>query len=117
MMIAGLAAALLAVASVPLPVAQETWVTDGDYPPSALRAEAQGVTAYRLGVDASGFPTGCDVLQTAGFAALDDRTCVLLMRRARFQPATDRRGRAVAGSFSGRLAWKIHDDGPPPKSN
>ena len=44
---------------------------------------------------------------------LDEATCRLIMLRSRFNPATDRRGRAVVGTYSNRVRWVI----PKEKSN
>lgn len=83
------------------------WVTTNDYPSRALREEQEGVTTVRLSVDAEGKVTGCTVTGSSGSSLLDDATCKNMQRRARFNPATDGQGRAVAGSYSQSVRWEI----------
>lgn len=92
------------------------WVNSGDYPPSALRAEVGGTTAFLLRVDPLGKVSRCDVTGTSGTPLLDATTCALITERALFVPATDRKGRPVAGTYSSRVRWVIPDrpDRPEP---
>lgn len=89
---------------------ENNWVTNDDYPPSAAREEAQGTTATRLGVGPDGRVTSCEVTSSSGNAALDQAACRNLTRRARFEPALDRDGNPVAGSFSRRVRWVLPED-------
>jgi protein TonB len=84
-----------------------SWASPDDYPARALREERQGTTGFRVAYDASGKPTGCDVTSSSGHADLDDLTCKLIMRRARFTPGKDRAGNPTAGSYSSRVKWQI----------
>ena len=86
---------------------ESSWVTTDDYPSSALREEAQGVTAVRLGVGPDGRVTSCDVTSSSGNASLDQAACRNLQRRARFEPALDREGNPTSGSFTKRVRWQI----------
>jgi len=83
------------------------YFTEDDYPASALRADEQGTTAFRLDVSPEGRVTGCTVTASSGSAALDSATCRILRARARYRPATDAGGRPVAGSHSGRARWVL----------
>jgi len=85
------------------------WVTANDYPTSDIRAGNEGKVTFRLAVDASGKPTGCDIVQGSGHRGLDAATCARLMQRARFEPARDGAGERVAGSYSGTVVWVIPD--------
>lgn len=85
------------------------WVTNDDYPSRAAREERQGTTGFRLSVDASGRVTGCDITSSSGSPDLDSTACSLLMRRAKFAPAT-RDGEPVAGSWSSRFRWVLQDE-------
>jgi len=93
----------------PRPIDPASWITASDYPKPALRLGAEGAVGYRIDVDATGKPVGCLVTQSGG-PALDQPTCDLLMRRGHFTPAADASGKAVAGSYGGRIRWKL-----PPK--
>lgn len=86
------------------------WVTNDDYPASALRNEEQGRTAFRLAIGADGQPTSCTVTASSGARALDDAACRLLMRRARFTAARDADGAAVAGTYANSFLWQIPED-------
>jgi protein TonB len=86
------------------------WVTNDDYPDSALRNEEQGRTAFRLAIGADGRPTSCTVTASSGARALDDAACRLLMRRARFTAAKDADGAAVAGTYANSFLWQIPAD-------
>lgn len=83
------------------------WFNADDYPSAALRDGVAGVVAIRVGVDAAGKVTSCTVTQSSGSAALDEATCKLYPRRARFTPALDAGGTAIPASFSDRVSWQI----------
>lgn len=78
-----------------------------DYPEAALRQHVEGTTAFRIEIDAEGAITKCSITGSSGDASLDAATCSILVSRARYQPARDARGRAVAGSDSGRVTWRL----------
>jgi protein TonB len=83
------------------------WFTEDDYPASALREEVQGTVGFRLTIDAAGNPTACAITATSGSDALDQATCSLLLTRARFNPALDRKGKPIASSWSNRFKWVL----------
>jgi protein TonB len=82
--------------------------TDDDYPARALRGEEQGRVAYRLEIGADGRVGACTIRRSSGSAALDERTCQLVQRRARFTPARDDRGNAVPDAREGEVLWQLH---------
>lgn len=84
-----------------------SWVTNDDYPPSAQRDGVEGVTGFSLAVGPDGRASGCSITASSGSSLLDDTACRLLMRRARFNPAKDVSGTAIASSYSGRFRWQI----------
>ena len=81
-----------------------------DYPPSAIRAQEEGTVAYHLTVGADGHVTNCAVTQSSGHADLDDTSCRLLTRRARFNPGKDSSGASVGGVYDGRFRWQLPKD-------
>ena len=97
----------LARAARPLGAA---WASAADYPTTDLRLGHQGTTAYLLAVSASGGVTDCTVAKSSGWPDLDAVTCRLARQRARFSPALDDGGNAVAGSYSGSVTWRIPVD-------
>jgi periplasmic protein TonB len=120
---AGLAAAMaaamaaapapaLAAPSKPSPIGQAAWFGADDYPAPALVAGEQGDVSFRLDVDPAGAIAGCTVTRSSGSALLDRTTCDLLRARARFEPARNRRGRAIASTWSSHIRWRMPDDQP-----
>jgi protein TonB len=89
---------------------QSSWLSDEDYPASALRESAQGSTGYKLDVGPDGRVTNCTVTSSSGNADLDGQTCKLLPRRARFTPAKDTAGNGMPQSFTGRITWRVPRD-------
>jgi len=83
------------------------WLSTDDYPARALRAEAEGVAAYRLIVGTNGRVSACELTRSTGNGQLDDATCRFIERRARFEAATDETGAKVVGSYSGTVKWEI----------
>ena len=78
-----------------------------DYPVSALRNSQEGTVAVVLDVTPEGRVGACHVEQSSGVAALDEGTCSLLQRRARFTPALDQFGHAIADHYRQRVRWAL----------
>ena len=85
------------------------WVTPGDYPADDLRRGNQGITRFRLTVDARGKVQDCTVTGSSGFVSLDRVACAKLASRAKFTPATDEAGEKVAGTYASAVRWEIPD--------
>lgn len=120
MLAVGLLVGIAAIASAappPLSVPRPPWprvllhqlLSSDDYPVSALRNEEQGSVDFRLAVGRDGRVSACTVTGSSGSAILDVNTCRLMTARVRFDPARDRRGRQVAGSFIGRITWRLDE--------
>jgi len=105
--------ALLAIAGA-TPLRAQTdprqWITPDDYPPSALRVDAEGVVRVILSVDTAGNLADCQVAQSSGNADLDATTCALLRKRAKFVPAHDASGQPVASKAAQNFRWAIPHD-------
>lgn len=86
---------------------QGKWVTNDDYRTRWIMEEMAGTARFALSIDASGKVTGCTITRSTGHAPLDTATCELVSKRARFDAARDGNGKAVAGSYSGSVTWKI----------
>jgi protein TonB len=86
-----------------------SYVSDADYPGTAVRAEEQGTTRFRLGVGADGRVTQCTVTQSSGSSSLDATTCRLMKSRARFTPARDGSGQPTGDSVSSAIKWVLPD--------
>lgn len=86
------------------------WIKITDYPADALTNRQAGTVAFKLDIDAGGNVSACKIVGSSGSAPLDTMTCALLFIRARFTPARDVTGTAVAGSFSSRITWVFPPD-------
>lgn len=83
------------------------YVSDADYPSDAIRREEQGTTRFRLAVGPDGRVSDCAVTGSSGSAALDMATCRLMKSRARFSPARDSSGNAVADVVTNAISWRL----------
>jgi protein TonB len=112
-MLIGLAAAMVLAGQAttgPTPRGDPTlWVTPNDYPPSLENPPSQTIVGFRLDVGVDGRVTGCSIVKSSGYAPLDATACRLLRQRARFDPATDAAGTAVAGQWPGSIRWVLPD--------
>ena len=90
-------------------------LSSDDYPADALRNGEQGTVAVLLGIDTQGKVSGCVVTASSGSASLDDATCRLLYTRARFTPARNSQGRAVAGTSPQKIRWALPAPELPPR--
>jgi TonB family protein len=91
-----------------------TLFSDGDYPAEALRNGEQGIVSFELAVGVDGQVTGCTITNSSGSSLLDSTTCSILVRRARFKPATDASGKPLPDTFTGKIVWRLPETGPPP---
>lgn len=91
-----------------------SYVSNDDYPASALRAGEEGRTSFRLTVGPSGRVLDCAVTISSGSLALDNATCRIMRSRARFTPARDASGSPITGTAESSINWRIVDPAPPP---
>lgn len=82
-------------------------ISQDDYPPASLRAEEEGTTSVAIEVNAQGRVSSCTVTQSSGHPRLDEQTCTLVTRRARYDPAKDTTGASIASKASFRFKWVI----------
>jgi len=83
------------------------WVGEADYPTGELRLGHAGTVRFRLAIGGDGRPTACTVTASSGYPRLDEATCTLIARRARFEPARDEQGQPMPGSFASAVRWQI----------
>ncbi len=83
------------------------WITDADYRSSWINRGYSGVASFSLSINERGRVSDCSIIRSTGHDALDQATCRLLERRARFNPAKDSNGNAVAGTFDSSVNWRI----------
>ena len=83
------------------------WVTRDDYRSSWIAREMVGTARFRLEIDSTGKVTHCQITRTSGHDALDEATCRLVSRRAKFTPARDASGARVTGTYSNAVTWQL----------
>jgi protein TonB len=84
-----------------------SYVSDADYPTSAIRAEEQGTTRFRLSVSPDGRVGDCTVTGSSGSSALDNATCRIMRSRARFTPARDGNGNPTGDTVGSSIRWVL----------
>jgi TonB family protein len=91
-----------------------SWISSDDYPLAAIEAGEEGTVSVRLIVDKTGKLSGCTIKKSSGSAVLDEATCAVLSRNARFRPVVNSRGQPVQGVFQRAVVWKLpRGDGTP----
>lgn len=80
-------------------------ILDSDYPRRPYEQRIGGTVFMRFTVAPSGRVSDCRVTRSSGDRDLDAITCRLIMRRFRYEPARDARGRAISEQISGEQEW------------
>jgi protein TonB len=79
-----------------------------DYPVVAQALGEEGTVEAKLTVSTSGRVSACDIIRSSGHKSLDNATCSVLQRRARFTPARAADGRAIASTVvSPPIVWRL----------
>lgn len=104
--------------SLPLPgrpvrprTSPASWASSEDYPVESMLTGEHGRTGFSLEVDPDGRVASCTIFTSSGFPRLDDLTCALVTRRARFIPAVDEAGRPAFGRYAQHMRWELDRDG------
>jgi TonB family protein len=84
-----------------------SFFTVNDYPDQALRQNAQGTAGVRFWVDKQGRPRDCNAVQSSGSKILDNRTCAVIVKRGRFDPARTASGEPIESIGFLRIRWVI----------
>ena len=85
-----------------------TLFSGDDYPASAQAAGAEGTAQASLTIGPDGRVTGCNIIRSAGNSALDQATCNILRRRAKFTPARDQNGQPVTDTITTPpIRWQL----------
>ncbi|HTU11676.1 MAG TPA: energy transducer TonB [Allosphingosinicella sp.] len=84
-----------------------SYLSEDDYPAAALRNNQQGRVSFTLDISPEGRVTGCQVTESSGSAILDSTTCRIMRSRARYTPARDPRGVAVADRDRAAVRWVL----------
>jgi TonB family protein len=79
-----------------------------DYPADAQSRGEQGTVLARLSIDSRGAVNRCEIARSSGSSSLDEATCRILKRRARFTPARDSSGNSVSDTVTTPpIVWRL----------
>ncbi|QNM81916.1 energy transducer TonB [Sphingomonas sabuli] len=79
-----------------------------DYPADAMKNRWEGTVVVDLLIGADGLPKKCSIVESSRHKLLDDTTCALIMRRAKFIPKTDSYGNPVPTHMQPpAVVWKL----------
>jgi protein TonB len=82
--------------------------TADDYPASAQSAGAEGTAQAELTISATGQVVSCNLIRSTGNSALDQATCNILRRRAKFTPARDSNGNPTTDTVqTPPITWRL----------
>jgi protein TonB len=77
-----------------------------DYPAAAAGTGAHGKVVARLTIDTTGRVAGCTIMQSSGYGVLDQATCSILRRRARYGPGIDKHWQPVVSTVTESIVWR-----------
>ena len=81
--------------------------SESDYPSDAIQANQSGGVKLLLLIDEAGTVQDCTLIETSGIALLDSRSCAVIVKGAKFKPATDVQGRPMKSSIITVIKWMI----------
>jgi hypothetical protein len=105
---------ILAQLMAPTPTNSDRWLTPDDVPLKDLKANSQTVVRMGITVDPDGNVQDCRVEQSNAPTKVDDYTCKLMKRRARFQAAVGADGRPAYGVYRAAIEYWVVGQRPPP---
>lgn len=80
-------------------------IKDSDYPRPASREKVGGTVVVNFDVGTDGRVSNCRIVASSGNDDLDETTCRLIMKRFRYQPATDAQGRPIPSTVGWKQFW------------
>jgi hypothetical protein len=101
--------------SAPLPVGHQSWWSPDDMPAYVQLEGVDRTVPLRLVVKPDGKLQGCEIETGSGDAKLDQYTCVVALRRAKYTPARWIDGTPSYGAHRMPVTWAIGS--PPLKSS
>jgi periplasmic protein TonB len=79
-----------------------------DYPASAQAAGAEGTAQAQITIGTDGRVVGCNIIRSSGNSALDQATCSIIRRRAKYVPARDSNGQATTDTLTTPpITWRL----------
>ena len=78
-----------------------------DYPKESMRNGQFGTVGALLWVDIDGRVSTCEVIETGAAAPLQEATCNIIKRRARYTPGKDAAGKPIRAPVFYRVRWHL----------
>jgi TonB family protein len=85
-------------------------ISESDYPPAAIRDEAEGSAVVAFTVNRAGDVQDVELVVSSGHSALDRASCDLILDRFKFEPALGASGNPVAQRRQQRIRWQLPQD-------
>lgn len=78
-----------------------------DYPAEARRNGWEGKVVFRALIGTDGRAKSCKVVESSGYAVLDDATCTKVIDTARFEPARNAQGDVIEEFYQNGFTWEL----------
>jgi hypothetical protein len=92
------------------PINSERWIRPDDYPKGGLHAGRSASVHFRVTVNQNGLVEDCAIQSATEGADFARRTCAVISRRAKFQPALDEDGKPVPSYYVNTIRWLMRLD-------
>jgi TonB family protein len=103
----GMDPAVLATIATPHRGELARFFSTNDYPTDAIGMKKQGTAGVRFWVTTDGKVRDCKIVASAGHPLLDSKTCQVLTKRGRLEPARTKEGAAVESISFARVNWMM----------
>jgi TonB family protein len=84
-----------------------TWFSPNEYPREMLNGGYEGIVNFRVMVDEHGKPSSCHIQMSTRPREFDDLVCRSVMKRAKFEPALDAKGKAIPSYWRQTVNYRI----------
>jgi protein TonB len=82
--------------------------TTDDYPAAAQSAGAEGTAQAMITIGPDGRVVACNITRSTGNSSLDQATCNIIRRRAKFIPAHDSNGNPISDTLpTPPITWRL----------
>ena len=82
-------------------------IRNDDYPGNLIERGIQGTVGIRLRIEPDGSVSECAIIESSGSSDLDNHTCMIAKRRARYGPALDQNGKPIWTFTFSRVGWRL----------
>jgi len=83
-----------------------SYFSTDDYPSEAVVNGHQGYVGVLFWVETNGRVKDCKVIESSHHRSLDEQTCDVIVKRARFDPPLDANGTAIREPLYQRIRWE-----------